>query len=71
VIPAALPPLSSDGLIYTSPIVGTKAERKAKAYSKGQRKKKETLTKRALSAEEQKHAIFDGVLHELQAYVGN
>ncbi|KAJ7800632.1 hypothetical protein B0H14DRAFT_3092571 [Mycena olivaceomarginata] len=60
-----LPPLSSDGLIYTSPIVGTRAERKAKSYSKGQKKKKETLAKRALSAEDQKHAVFDGVLHEL------
>ncbi|KAJ7807573.1 hypothetical protein B0H14DRAFT_3091231 [Mycena olivaceomarginata] len=54
----------NDGLIYTSPIVGTRAERKAKSYSKGQ-KKKETLAKRALSAEDQKHAVFDGVLHEL------
>ncbi|KAJ6596642.1 hypothetical protein B0H10DRAFT_1959988 [Mycena sp. CBHHK59/15] len=48
-----------------SPIVGTKAERKAKAYSKGQRKKKDTLAKRTLSAEEQKHAVLDRILHEL------
>ncbi|KAJ7798312.1 hypothetical protein B0H14DRAFT_3545299 [Mycena olivaceomarginata] len=33
-----LPPLSSDGLVYTGPIAGTKEQRKAKAYEKGQRK---------------------------------
>ncbi|KAF8169338.1 hypothetical protein K438DRAFT_1983415 [Mycena galopus ATCC 62051] len=65
--PEPLPPLSSDGLIYTSPIIGTKAERKAKAYSKSQKKKKETLARKALSEEERKRAVFDGVLHELES----
>ncbi|KAJ7302510.1 hypothetical protein DFH08DRAFT_826533 [Mycena albidolilacea] len=57
-------PLSSDGLIYTSPIVGNKKERKAKRYAKGQKKRKIMLASNATSAE-QKHAIFDGILAEL------
>ncbi|KAJ7443701.1 hypothetical protein FB451DRAFT_1437210 [Mycena latifolia] len=63
---AALPAISSDGLIYTSPIVGTKDERKAKAYLKGQKKKRATLANQSVSTEAQKHAIFDGILDELK-----
>ncbi|KAJ6618398.1 hypothetical protein B0H10DRAFT_1795323 [Mycena sp. CBHHK59/15] len=63
--PSPLPPLSSDGLIYTSPIVGSKAERKSKSYAKGQKKRQATLANRVVSAEEQKHAVFDGILHQL------
>ncbi|KAJ7734539.1 hypothetical protein B0H14DRAFT_2639411 [Mycena olivaceomarginata] len=58
-------PLSSDGLIYTSPIVGNKKEHKAKEYAKGQKKRKITLASNVTAAEEQKYAIFDGILTEL------
>ncbi|KAF8056881.1 hypothetical protein FPV67DRAFT_1430943 [Lyophyllum atratum] len=44
---SSLPPISSDGLIYTSPITGaTKAERIAKARSKSLRKRAATLRTR-------------------------
>ncbi|KAJ7855702.1 hypothetical protein B0H13DRAFT_2357728 [Mycena leptocephala] len=62
--PLALPDLSSDGLIYTSPIVGTKAERKAKAYQKGMKKRQAALTLVAEKAPTREE-IFDGILQEL------
>ncbi|KAK6975033.1 hypothetical protein R3P38DRAFT_2463089, partial [Favolaschia claudopus] len=61
-----LPPLSSDGLIYTSPIIGTREEKKAKAYAKGQRKRAETLA--AVAAEKKtQEQVFDEVLAQLDA----
>ncbi|KAJ7936544.1 hypothetical protein B0H13DRAFT_2303587 [Mycena leptocephala] len=60
----ALPPLSSDDLLYTSPIVGNKAERQAKSYAKGVKKRQVTL---ALAADEvkTKEEIFDEILGQL------
>ncbi|KAK6972268.1 hypothetical protein R3P38DRAFT_2812403 [Favolaschia claudopus] len=61
-----LPPLSSDGLIYTSPIVGSKEERKAISYAKGQRKRAATIA--AVAAEKKtREEIFHDVLAQLEA----
>jgi hypothetical protein len=66
-----LPPLSSDGLLHTSPIKGTKEQRTAKAREKGQRKRRETLANKKASAiessEENKVAVFEEVLESLQS----
>ncbi|KAJ7919732.1 hypothetical protein B0H13DRAFT_2230835 [Mycena leptocephala] len=68
---AALPPLSSDGIIASSPIVGTKEERMRTARVKGQRARAATLTARKVTAKEQseerKLAIFDEILDKLSS----
>ncbi|KAJ7622305.1 hypothetical protein FB45DRAFT_992097 [Roridomyces roridus] len=70
-LPALLPPLSSDGLVYSDPIIGTKEERKAKARQKGQTKRMETLTARkvetAESSEANKVAVFEEILDKLSS----
>ncbi|KAJ7899556.1 hypothetical protein B0H14DRAFT_3104529 [Mycena olivaceomarginata] len=66
-----LPPLSSDGLIHTSPVVGTKEQKKAKKREKGAKKRKETMANKqsasAASAEERKAAVFEEVLETLSS----
>ncbi|KAJ6517845.1 hypothetical protein DFH09DRAFT_1428362 [Mycena vulgaris] len=70
--PSALPPLSSDGIMPTSPIVGTKEERKASARAKGARKRTATMAAqqatREADAEEDKLAIFDVILETLDKH---
>ncbi|KAJ7319127.1 hypothetical protein DFH08DRAFT_926720 [Mycena albidolilacea] len=66
-----LPPLSSDGLIHTSPVVSTKEQKKAKKREKGAKKRKETMANKqsasAASAEERKAAVFEEVLETLSS----
>ncbi|KAJ7438067.1 hypothetical protein FB451DRAFT_1344455 [Mycena latifolia] len=66
-----LPPLSSDGIIPTSPLVGSKEERKASARSKGARKRARTMIAKNVTAveaaEERKVAIFDEILEKLSS----
>ncbi|KAJ7790637.1 hypothetical protein B0H14DRAFT_2625811 [Mycena olivaceomarginata] len=66
-----LPPLSSDGLIHTSPVVGTKEQKKTKKWEKGAKKRKETRANKqsasAVSAEERKAAVFEEVLEKLSS----
>ncbi|KAJ7860678.1 hypothetical protein B0H14DRAFT_2350501, partial [Mycena olivaceomarginata] len=62
--PLDLPPLSSDDLIWSSPVVGTREEKKAINYSKGQRKRNATLAE-AAAAKQTKEEIFDSILKQL------
>ncbi|KAJ7731865.1 hypothetical protein B0H16DRAFT_1427291 [Mycena metata] len=66
-----LPPLSSDGIIPTSPLVGSREERKAHAIEKGRRKRIATMAdKKVASAEESevnKLALFDEILGDLSS----
>lgn len=57
-----LPPLSSDGLIISSPIVGTREQRTAKAREKGRRK----LAARILSQREEEERRHLEMLEEKQ-----
>jgi hypothetical protein len=72
----SLPPISSDGLIWSSPIVGTKQERLATIRRKSQKKRATTLTKAkddgaaerrkvAEEAELKKTAFFNDLLSRL------
>ncbi|KAJ7764572.1 hypothetical protein DFH07DRAFT_867253 [Mycena maculata] len=67
----ALPPLSSDGLIPTSPLVGTREQRKAHAIAKGHRKRVATLAQNksaeAESSEANKVQVFEGILETLSS----
>ncbi|KAJ7768938.1 hypothetical protein B0H16DRAFT_1307636 [Mycena metata] len=69
-VPSPLPPLSSDGINPSSPIIGTKEERLAASYRKRHRKRANTVaTQRVQSqeeAEENKTAIFDEILQKLR-----
>ncbi|KAJ7267076.1 hypothetical protein C8J57DRAFT_1181731 [Mycena rebaudengoi] len=60
-----LPPLSSDDLIISSPIVGTRAQRKAKTRAKGQNKRAVTLANNKVIAkeasEDSKVAVFEEI----------
>ncbi|KAJ6617239.1 hypothetical protein B0H10DRAFT_2384929 [Mycena sp. CBHHK59/15] len=66
----ALPPLSSDGIIPSSPIVGTKQERLAATRKKSHRRRALTLaTQKVVSkqvSEENKTAVFDEILNKLR-----
>ncbi|KAJ6472906.1 hypothetical protein C8R47DRAFT_1295358 [Mycena vitilis] len=62
--PLPLPPLSSDGLLYTSPIKGTKEQRKAIAYAKGVKKREVTLAANA-AEEPTKEELMDEILDQL------
>ena len=56
----SLPPLSSDGLIHTSPIVGTKEQKKAIISQKSQKKRGATIArKKATHATEEEHIAED------------
>ncbi|KAJ7882434.1 hypothetical protein B0H14DRAFT_3755712 [Mycena olivaceomarginata] len=63
--------LYHDGLIHTSPVVGTKEQKKAKKWEKGAKKRKETMANKqsasAASAEECKAAVFEEVLETLSS----
>ncbi|KAJ7255106.1 hypothetical protein B0H12DRAFT_1202205 [Mycena haematopus] len=65
----ALPPLSSDGIIPSSPIVGTKEERLATIRKKSHRKRAQTIaTQKVVSkelSEENKLAVFEEILAKL------
>ncbi|KAJ7932234.1 hypothetical protein B0H13DRAFT_1593550 [Mycena leptocephala] len=69
-VPPALPPLSSDGIIPSSPIVGTNAEGLAASYRKRERKRANTVATRKVVAEEEaeenKTRVFDEILAQLQ-----
>ncbi|KAJ7195050.1 hypothetical protein GGX14DRAFT_404197 [Mycena pura] len=69
--PPALPPLSSDDLIISSPVVGTKEQRQAKNREKGQKQRAATLaTNKVLdtaTAEDTKIAVFAGILETLKS----
>lgn len=69
----SLPPLSSDGLIATSPIVGNRTQRTAKAQKKGGKKRAATIVQKreteeataqqhTLDAEKAKQKALDDVL---------
>ncbi|KAJ7660439.1 hypothetical protein B0H17DRAFT_1260445 [Mycena rosella] len=71
-IPSALPPLSSDGLIPTSPLVGTREERKVHAIQKGHRRRLETLANNKSaeteSSEANKVEVFEEILEKLSSH---
>lgn len=56
----SLPPLSSDGLIYSSPVVGTKEQKKAIISRKSQKKRSATMAgKKPAQALEEEHVAAD------------
>ncbi|KAJ7762444.1 hypothetical protein B0H14DRAFT_3594687 [Mycena olivaceomarginata] len=67
-----LPPLLSDGIIPTSPIVGSREERQAISRRKGQRQRAVTKAAQKLTSLEQsqenKAAIFDEILEKLSSH---
>jgi hypothetical protein len=67
----ALPPLSSDGLAYTSPIAGTKEEKLAKVRAKAAKKRLATIASKQAAAEaaseEDKTAIFEEIQEKLSS----
>ncbi|KAJ7698296.1 hypothetical protein B0H17DRAFT_1129822 [Mycena rosella] len=69
--PSELPPLSSDGIIPSSPVIGTREEKVAATRRKNQCKRALTLaTHKVVSkqaTEENKTAIFDEILEKLPA----
>ncbi|KAJ7280067.1 hypothetical protein C8J57DRAFT_1464500 [Mycena rebaudengoi] len=62
----ALPPLSSDDLIISSPVIGTKEQQQAKRRGKGQKQRAATLANNRVTAkdvsEEHAVAVFDEIL---------
>ncbi|KAJ7768856.1 hypothetical protein B0H16DRAFT_1307593 [Mycena metata] len=69
-VPSPLPPLSSDGINPSSPIIGTKEERLATSYRKRHRKRANTVAAQRVQsqeeAEENKTAVFDEILQKLR-----
>ncbi|KAJ7832748.1 hypothetical protein B0H14DRAFT_3711864 [Mycena olivaceomarginata] len=67
----ALPPLSSDGLLYTSPIAGTKEQKLAKIRAKAAKKRLATIVNKQTAAEaaseEDNTAIFAEILEKLSS----
>ncbi|KAJ7759308.1 hypothetical protein B0H14DRAFT_3596127 [Mycena olivaceomarginata] len=67
----ALPPLSSDGLLYTSPIAGTKEQKLAKIRAKAAKKRLATIANKQTAAEaaseEENVAIFEEILEKLSS----
>jgi hypothetical protein len=64
-VPSVLPPLSSNGIIASSPIVGTKERKLAASYRKRERKRANTVAARKVVAEEEaeenKTKVFDEI----------